>query len=55
VVSVCIGARSRDQVQRNAALYAETIPPALWDELKADGLLREDAPCPRDGTHAQAG
>ena len=46
VVSVCLGARSAKQVQRNVALYAEPIPPDLWSELKATGLLRADAPVP---------
>jgi D-threo-aldose 1-dehydrogenase len=46
VRSVCLGARSPDQVARNAALYDETIAPELWLELKAEGLLREDAPVP---------
>lgn len=46
VVSVCLGARSAKQVQRNVALYTEPIPPDLWSELKATGLLRADAPVP---------
>jgi D-threo-aldose 1-dehydrogenase len=46
VVSVCVGARSAGQVERNAALWAERIPPDLWAELKARRLLREDAPVP---------
>jgi len=46
VVSVCIGARSAEQMERNAALYRESITPDLWSELKAEGLLREDAPVP---------
>jgi D-threo-aldose 1-dehydrogenase len=46
VVSVCVGARSADQVRRNAALYREAIASDLWSELKAKGLLREDAPLP---------
>jgi hypothetical protein len=25
------------------------IPDALWDELKAEGLIRQDAPTPRLG------
>jgi hypothetical protein len=33
-------------VERNAALYREPIAPDLWSELKAEGLLREDAPVP---------
>jgi D-threo-aldose 1-dehydrogenase len=46
VVSVCVGARSAEQMERNAALYRERIPPDLWSELKEKGLLREDAPVP---------
>jgi D-threo-aldose 1-dehydrogenase len=46
VVSVCLGARSAQQVERNASLYRESIAPDLWLELKAEGLLRDDAPVP---------
>jgi len=46
VVSVCVGARSPGQIERNAALYSESIPADLWTELKAERLLREDAPVP---------
>ncbi len=46
VESVCAGARSPLQMDRNAALLREPIPSALWSELKAEGLLREDAPAP---------
>ncbi len=46
VASVCLGARSAEQMERNAALYDETIAPEMWVELKAERLLREDAPVP---------
>jgi D-threo-aldose 1-dehydrogenase len=46
VVSVCVGARSAPQMERNAALYHEPIPAELWSELKAERLLRDDAPVP---------
>jgi D-threo-aldose 1-dehydrogenase len=46
VASVCVGARSAAQIQRNAVLYGEVIAPGLWSELKAEGLLRDDAPVP---------
>jgi D-threo-aldose 1-dehydrogenase len=46
VVSVCVGARSAEQIARNAFLYRESIAADLWLELKAEGLLREDAPVP---------
>jgi D-threo-aldose 1-dehydrogenase len=48
VVSVCVGARSTAQVEENVALHGEAIPAELWSALKADGLLREDAPVPDD-------
>jgi len=47
VVSVCVGARSAGQLERNAALFDEPLPAYLWSELKAERLMREDAP-----THA---
>jgi D-threo-aldose 1-dehydrogenase len=46
VVSVCVGARSAEQIERNASLYRESIAPDLWLELKAEGFLRGDAPVP---------
>ena len=46
VASVCVGARSGEQMQRNATLYREAVPFDLWAELKTEGLLREDAPVP---------
>lgn len=46
VVSVCIGARSPEQVRRNAELLQARPPADLWTELKTAGLLRPDAPVP---------
>jgi len=46
IVSVCVGARSAKQIESNVALYGQPIPIDLWSELKAAGLLREDAPVP---------
>jgi D-threo-aldose 1-dehydrogenase len=31
----------------NAASFADPLPDALWDALRAKGLLRADAPVPR--------
>jgi D-threo-aldose 1-dehydrogenase len=39
VATVCLGARSAEQVKRNAALFEEQIPEELWQELTAEGLL----------------
>jgi D-threo-aldose 1-dehydrogenase len=46
VVTVCLGARSRAQVERNDRFFREPPPAALWSELKESGLLRADAPVP---------
>ncbi len=46
VVSVVPGARSREQVERSVAALAHPIPGDLWAELKAEKLIREDAPSP---------
>lgn len=44
VISVCVGARSPEQVERNVALHRAAIPAALWAELKGLGLVRDSAP-----------
>ena len=46
VATVCLGARSAEQVARNAALFDTPVPAAAWQELVAEGLLRPDAPVP---------
>jgi D-threo-aldose 1-dehydrogenase len=46
VVSVCIGARSPEQITRNVRLASTPVPLALWADLKDQGLLRLDAPVP---------
>ena len=46
VASVCVGARSSQQIEHDADLYRETIAADLWSELKAERLLRDDAPTP---------
>ena len=46
VVSVCVGARSPEQVRRNARLLAAKIPCDLWGELREEGLLPAEAPVP---------
>jgi D-threo-aldose 1-dehydrogenase len=44
VVSVIPGGQSVDQVRANRAIPDRDIPPALWTELQAEGLVRADAP-----------
>ena len=47
VVSVIAGAQRASEVARNAAMMRAKLPAALWRTLKAEKLLREDAPTPR--------
>ena len=44
VVSVIPGASSPEEVAGNAHALAKSIPARLWQDLKAKGLLRADAP-----------
>lgn len=46
VASIIVGSRSAEEAIENAEMFAVPIPDDLWLELKADGLLREDAPIP---------
>ena len=46
VSSVVLGAVSPDEVRRNAGAFARPVPAALWRDLKAERLLRDDAPTP---------
>ncbi len=55
VVAVVPGALSAEQARANAEAFAAEIPGALWEELKAAGLLRADAPVPRVGPDGPPG
>jgi D-threo-aldose 1-dehydrogenase len=46
VSSVVVGARTAEQITRNADLFAESVPAELWPDLVEAGLLRPDAPVP---------
>ncbi|EKU81941.1 aldo/keto reductase [Massilia timonae] len=46
VAATIPGASSVAHLQRNAALMDIVIPPAFWEELKAEGLLAAEAPLP---------
>src|ERR1700722_2356791 len=46
VASVIPGGLMPEHVTRNVAAFRRPIPPALWAELKHEGLLRADAPTP---------
>jgi D-threo-aldose 1-dehydrogenase len=42
VATVLVGTRSPDEMRDAADLLSREIPEALWDELRAEGLLTED-------------
>jgi D-threo-aldose 1-dehydrogenase len=44
VASVIPGAFHPDQVRRNLESMRQEVPKVMWDDLKSEGLLREDAP-----------
>ncbi len=46
VTSVIPGAQERGQVDQIVAYFREEIPSALWEELKSEGFIRQDAPTP---------
>jgi D-threo-aldose 1-dehydrogenase len=46
VAAVIPGARSVEEVESGLRLLRHPIPPALWRDLKAEGLVRADAPTP---------
>ncbi len=46
VSSVVLGATSAQEVRRNIASLSRKIPPALWTDLKAEGLLESHVPVP---------
>ena len=47
IVSVIPGGQRASEVRRNAEMLHAKLPAALWRDLKAQGLLRADAPTPR--------
>jgi D-threo-aldose 1-dehydrogenase len=47
VVSVIPGGQGVNEAKGNRAVYDTEIPDALWDDLKAEGLMRTDAPTGR--------
>ena len=50
VVAVIPGARSAAEVDENFRLMSQPIPRAFWVELRAAGLLPEEAPVPGDAS-----
>jgi D-threo-aldose 1-dehydrogenase len=54
VASVIPGPVTPDQVQLNLAAVCHPIPAELWRELKAEKLIRQDAPTPSEGVAIHA-
>jgi D-threo-aldose 1-dehydrogenase len=46
VSSVLVGCRSVEEVDDNIQMFGHEIPPALWQDLKAEGLISAGAPTP---------
>ena len=44
--SIIPGAMSRAEQEANVAAMREPLPAALWDDMRAEGLIRADAPVP---------
>lgn len=44
VVSVIPGGQSVEEVKSNREILDREVPAALWEDLKAQGLMRQDAP-----------
>ena len=49
IINVTLGMRTSEQVRRNAELHGQHVPDALWDDLRAQGLIRSDVLTGRDG------
>ncbi|MCQ9180998.1 aldo/keto reductase [Streptomyces sp. IBSBF 2953] len=49
VINVTLGMRTREQVVRNVELHDQHVPDALWDDLRAQGLIRSDVLAERHG------
>jgi D-threo-aldose 1-dehydrogenase len=47
VTCVVVGCRSAQQLAESLDIFAIDIPPALWQDLKNEGLLPEEAPTPQ--------
>jgi D-threo-aldose 1-dehydrogenase len=46
VQTVLVGCRSAEQVEDSVRMFETPIPSAMWDELRAEKLVRPEAPTP---------
>ncbi|MFM9588268.1 aldo/keto reductase [Streptomyces scabiei] len=44
IINVTLGMRTAEQVGRNVELHQRHLPDELWDDLRAQGLIRSDVP-----------
>jgi D-threo-aldose 1-dehydrogenase len=44
IINVTLGMRNPEQVVRNVELHGQHVPDGLWDDLRAQGLIRSDVP-----------
>ena len=49
VASFLAGTRTVAQLEQNLEWFSHPVPAEFWASLKAEGLLREDAPTPQGG------
>ncbi|WNM30799.1 aldo/keto reductase [Streptomyces sp. Li-HN-5-11] len=49
IINVTLGMRNAEQVVRNVELHDRHIPEGLWDDLRAQGLVRSDVPAGHAG------
>jgi len=49
VTCVVVGCRSKEQLEESLRMFEFEIPPVLWRDLKAQGLLAAQAPTPEPG------
>jgi D-threo-aldose 1-dehydrogenase len=52
VAATIPGASSPEHVRRNATRMHMELPPAFWDDVRAEGLVAADAPLPPRKAHA---
>jgi D-threo-aldose 1-dehydrogenase len=46
ITTIIFGAETAAQVAENVGMFSVPIPPALWDDLRAEGLIPAGAPTP---------
>ncbi len=49
VASVLFGATDGDQLRQTISYFRAPVPDALWGQLRADGLIADNAPTPAQG------